>query len=193
LSLKRFGHFPWIIFDAKGDDLLREIGSIPTVKHISMKDTPDKSGLHYLRATPPAFKSMDFDAFLWRIHRRGRVGLFVDEGYIIERDNDAFNTILTQGRSLQIPVIVLSQRPSWLSRFVFSEADFFQIFALNDARDRKTCEQFVPSDLDIRLQDFHSLYYDVAKDKVCVFSPVPSREHILDTFDDTLRPRKRVI
>jgi hypothetical protein len=193
LSLKHFSKFPWVMFDAKGDTLINEIAQIPGVKAISMKDTPDKSGLHILRATPPQMKSDAMDDFLWRIHKRGRCGLFCDEGYVFDPRGDAFNTVLTQGRSLQIPMIVLSQRPRWLSQFVFSEADFFQVFALNHVKDRRTCEEFIPADLDNRLPDYHSLWYDVGRNSVHTFSPVPPRESILENFENRLRIRKRVI
>lgn len=193
LSLNNFQTFPWVITDTKGDDMIREIATIPGVERLSLADTPLKKGLHILRATPEQMKSPAFDAFLARIHARGRCGVFIDEGYMTDPRCAPLNTILTQGRSLKVPVIFLTQRPAWVTKFAFSEADFFQCFHLNDREDQRTIEKFVPAELDRRLPDYHSLWYDVGRNAVVEFSPVPPRDDILDNFDVAIRPRKRVI
>lgn len=130
---------------------------------------------------------------MWRLHTRGKIGNFFDEGYSLNRYSKALEALYTQGRSLQLPCITLSQKPKYLTPFTFSEADFFQIFHLNDKKDRQRVEEFVPGDLERRLPDFHSLWYDVGVDKVSEFSPVPARETILNSFDAKLRQLKRVI
>lgn len=193
LSLKKFRQFPWIMFDAKGDSLINEIARIPSVERLSVADKPGKTGLYHVRETPPTMKGDTMEAFLWRIHARGKCGLFFDEGFVFDPRSDALNTILTQGRSLKIPCIFLSQRPSWVSRFAFSEADFFQVFALNDKDDRKTVTRFMPADLEKPLQEFHSQYYDVGHNIVREFLPVPPRDDILNNFDATLTPLRRVV
>lgn len=193
LSLKDFKKFPWIIFDAKGDPLINEVSAIPGVKQIDFSFVPKYPGLYHLRATPPSMKSDAMEALLWRIHKRGKVGLFFDEGFTFDPRSDALNTIYTQGRALKIPTITLTQRPSWLSRFVFSEADFFQIFGLNDRDDRKTVQRFVPVDMDLPLREFHSIWYDVGKNSVREFLPVPQRDTILDQFEANVRRPKLVI
>jgi hypothetical protein len=109
------------------------------------------------------------------------------------RKSKAFDAILTQGRSKRIPVIVLSQRPVWLSRFVFSEASYFQVFWLNDFRDRQTVQSFIPADTENRLPDFNSLWYDVGRDRVSRMLPVPARTTILETFRERMRPKVTLI
>lgn len=193
LSLKPFNKRPWVIADAKGDELINEISHLPNVHQIGLKDEPGKNGLYILKETPPRMASEAMDLFLWRLHRRGKCGLFVDEAYVFDQRGDALNTILTQGRSLELPVIALTQRPAWVSQFIFSEADFFQVFALNHKRDRRKVEEFVPIDMDTPLRDYHSWWYDVGRNDVRQFSPVPPREIILENFEAGLRPRKRVI
>lgn len=193
LSLKNFKLFPWIMFDAKGDDLISEIADIPGVEKIGFGDKIPKTGLHHFRGTPPMMKSESMEKFLWSIHARGRCGLFLDEGYVFDRNSDALNTIYTQGRSLQIPVITLSQRPAWLSNFSFSEADFIQAFDLNRREDQKRVEEFTPFDMGTRLPDYHSRWYDVGRNKSDVFLPVPPRQDILENFEDRVRRRKILI
>jgi hypothetical protein len=98
----------------------------------------------------------------------------------------AFETLLVQGRSKRIPLTVLTQRPVWVSRYIFSEATFFQVFALSDRRDKQTVEAIVPVDLDERLPDYHSHYYDVLRDDLIVLGPVPDADAILAKIDERL-------
>lgn len=185
------------MWDAKGDPLINEISAIPGVEQIRLGEMPGKAGLYHVRTTPTAMKSGAMETFLHRIHARGKIGMFFDEGYTLDPRSDALNNIYTQGRSLQIPVITLSQRPAWLSAFSFSEADFIQAFDLNRREDQKRVEEFAPFKGDLsmqnRLQDFHSRYYDVGRNTACEFSPVPPQDVILENFETRIRKRKRVI
>lgn len=193
LSLREFRKFPWVMCDAKGDELINDIADIPGVEQIKFTDTPGKAGLYHLRGTPPMFKGDAMEAFLWRIHKRSNCGLFFDEGYVLDPRSDALNSIYTQGRSLHIPTITLSQRPAWLSAFTFSEADFIQSFDLNRKEDQKRVEEFAPFDMKNRLPDFHSRWYDIGRNDVREFSPVPPRDIILENFEDRVRRKKVLI
>lgn len=190
LSFRSFEHMPWVVFDTKGDALINQISKFDGVKTIRLSDTLGKNGLHIVR---PSLQDEDeIDAFLWRVHSRGRVGLYFDEGYMI-RKTDALNAILTQGRSKRIPVIMLAQRPAWLTKFAFTEADFFQVFHLNNKQDRKTVQEFIPperANLESRLREYHSLWYDVKSDQVSEFRPVPPAREILEAFKEKLVPQR---
>lgn len=188
-----FKTFPWIIWDTKGDPMLKEISRIPGVRHIGFNDKIGKDGLYYLHPLPHEMNSDECEKFLWSIHKHRRVGNFFDEAYMMNQYSHALRAIYTQGRALNLPCITLSQKPKYVTPFTFSEADFFQVFALNDKKDRQRIGEFVPADLETRLPEFHSLWYDVGRDKVREFSPVPARDTILNTFDAKLRHAKRVI
>lgn len=193
LSGKNFDREAWVMLNTKGDALLNEIAAFDKVKTISLTDKPGKTGLHMVRPLPDDPR---LESFLWRIWEKGNCGIYVDEGYMVGRFNKAFNALLTQGRSLKVPMIILAQRPSWLSQFVFSEADFFQVFHLNSEDDRKTVAGFVPiskKDRNERLPDFHSLWYNVKDNVLNKFSPVPPRESILEAFRAKLTTRKSYI
>jgi hypothetical protein len=166
----------WIIFDFKGDELLNEL----CAEHIKLASIPKKPGLYIVQPLP--HETQEVEDFLWRIWEHCNIGLFIDEGYMIG-DSKAFRAILTQGRSKRIPVIILSQRPVWLSRFVFSEADFYQVFYLNDEEDRKTIQRFIPKDkgtINKRPPEYHSFYYAVNKDEFVLLGPAPDREVIIE-------------
>lgn len=181
LSKRNYRRMPWIIMDFKRDKLIQrlpyeEIG--PPYK------LPKKPGLYVVR--PHMTEDAAMEDLLWRIRYSGNIGLYVDEGYMLPYDgkSDAFNAILTQGRSLNIPTIVLSQRPVWLSRFVLTEASFLQVFWLNDIRDRKTLTGIMPSQVLDRLPRFNSWYYDVSGDEMVALSPVPNEDAIVASFID---------
>jgi hypothetical protein len=87
-------------------------------------------------------------------------------------------------------MIVVTQRPSWVSRFVFSEADFFSVFHMNDRRDRKTIEEFVPIDLEKPLGEHHSHWFDVKNNTKFLLKPVPKEDTILEKFRQRLRGMK---
>lgn len=179
LSLAGFDKMPWIILDFKGDE---NINAIQGAQHITYKDVPTKPGIYILHPMPGDKDALE--AYLYKLWEKERVGILVDEGYMLQ-DNDAFLACLTQGRSKRIPMIVLTQRPAWITRFVFSEADFYQVFALNDRRDRKTIAEFMPGDVKDapKLPDFHSYYYDVGRDELVVMAPVPDMDTILEKID----------
>src|SRR5690606_13839070 len=142
--------------------------------------------------------------WLMQIHKQGNVGLFIDEGYAMPKfgSSPAFTLILTQGRSLRIPVVVLYQRPVWMSRFAIAQADFIRVFKQGDERDTKVTKNFCkpavlpngkklgPDDLDL-MPDFFSLWHDVGKGVTSVLRPAPSRQQILSHFKRRLTPHKQ--
>ena len=188
LSHAAFDKQPFVVVDYKGDDL---IGGIDRMREIGPKEVPKHPGLYVIRPLPNMGEEVE--NWLWKIWQRENIGLYVDEGYALP-NKGAFQAILTQGRSKHLPVICLTQRPSWLSRFVFSEADFYAIFHLNDRRDKLTVQAFTPKermDLKNRLPDYHSYWYDVGRDNVAIIQPVPSDDEILDRIEAKLKPRRR--
>lgn len=192
LSTRNYSERPAIIFDFKGDSL---IGALPA-KEIQIRSAPPKApGLYVVRPLPTVDDTAVID-FLWKIWKGEGYILYIDEGYMIGRANPAFNAILTQGRSKNIEVITLSQRPLWLSRFVFSEATYFSIFNLTDLEDRKTVSRFVPLEVyspKTRLARFHSVWYDVAAGEGADFLPVPSRREIIARFTEAVQPKYGVL
>jgi len=191
LSNQDFTKKTWIVLNHKGDDL---IDSIEGAEHVDMnfRPNPKKKGL-YIYHPVPEYNDADVTELLWDIHAMGNIGVYVDEGYMIPNRDPAFQALLTQGRSKRIPMIILSQRPVWLTRFAISESDFFQVFLLGDKRDRQTVQGFIPVDLEKLmnapinteplLKKFHSIYYDVGKNSAIIMSPVPTADDVLNRFN----------
>lgn len=186
LSHRNFHLMPWVVYNFKGDSA---IDSIPYAHDIGIEEIPTQPGVYIARPLPSDESALE--AHMWSIWERGNIGVYVDEGYMVGRNNRAFRALLTQGRSKRIPMMVLSQRPVWMDRFIFSESEFFQVFRLQHRKDVQAVEQFVPAEnaganLGKRLPPYHSWYYDVQDDKLAIVKPVPELPVILSTFERRL-------
>jgi hypothetical protein len=106
------------------------------------------------------------------------VGLCVDELYTLHttggRAGAGLVGWLTRGRELKQTYLGLTQRPAWISRFCYSEADYIGGMDLTQIKDRKTlvensgCDYFLG-----RLEPYQWLWYDVAKDRAVKYGKVP--------------------
>jgi hypothetical protein len=193
LSIKDLRTFPWLVFDSKRDPFWKKVWALGGARKLRLTETPGKEGLFYVQPTTQEISSQVGEDFLWRLHKRGRIGIFIDEGYTMDKYSNALTALYTQGRTLNIPMITLTQKPKFLNMFTFSEADFMQVFALNDIKDRQRIAEFAPIDPKVRLRERHSLWYDVARNSVAEFSPVPAPARILENFQAQMRYSKRAI
>lgn len=192
LSKRSFDKVPWLIFNWKHDDLL---DGLPGVKPQVLKPDklPKEPGLYMLHPVPDRDDEAVED-FLWAVWERGRMGLFIDEGYMLDRMSAPFQAILTQGRSKRLPVITLTQRPSWLTRFAFSEADFVQLYGLTDQRDIKTVRDFMPLPIEKPLPaPYWSWWWDNGHNYKAMLQPVPHRNIIMRDFHARTHVRRRQI
>lgn len=165
---------PVVMFDFKLDDMIDEIDPI----EIGINEKPPKRAELYV-TRPHGDDEMDaIDLFLTRCWAQEDIGLYIDEGAELEKSK-RLRRVLTQGRSKHIPVITLTQRPVFLPRPVFSEADYFAVLRLNDKRDYDTVKGFVNADVAQRRLPFHSLWYDVGQDRATLLKPVPDRGEII--------------
>jgi hypothetical protein len=90
-------------------------------------------------------------------------------------------------------MIVLSQRPVWISRFVWSESDFYQVFDIAMEDDVDTIERMLPKGAFHRMPAFHSIYYDVSRRHLAYLAPVPNETEIVEKINTRLKPiRKRI-
>ncbi len=194
LSLKDFKSMPWIVFNHKRT---RMVDSIPGAQFMGMDEFPKKGrGGLYIYHPVPEFDDEKMTGLMWKILQTGHIGVYFDEGYMVNPRDHALTALYTQGRELHIPMITLSQRPTKISRFGVSEADFYQLFHLVDKRDRETVNAFIPYSLEKlmvappgtprALPEYHSVYFDVGANHMNICGPVPDEETILAVFADKL-------
>jgi hypothetical protein len=189
LSKRSYTEKPWIIYDYKYDE---HINGIEGAQHINIKDPiPERPGIYLVHPHPA--QDAEVTAHMWKIWERENIGVYVDEGYMIGNQNPAYRAILTQGRSKHIPLINLSQRPTWIDRFILSESEFHQVFRLQHEDDLKIVQKFIPVKMTERLPEFYSYYYDVGANKMSILAPVPDLEIILRSFEIRLRGLKKVV
>lgn len=183
LSRRDFDLKPWLIYDYKFDDL---INSIEGIRQLEVSAAPPTEPGLYVIHPEPETDDEKVEVQMRAIWRQEEIGVYVDEGYMVGNRNSAFRALLTQGRSKHIPMIVLSQRPVWMDKFVFTESDFFQVFRLQSSDDINAMEKFIPYDLEKRLPPRNSYYYDVSQNQLSILRPVPDRKAILATFNSRL-------
>jgi len=184
--------YPWVVFNFKGD---KHINSIEKAEDIDMTYVPGKKdrGLFIIHVSPydlagTTKEKSPFESYLLKLWARENIGIFMDEAVMVG-NNPAFVWCLTQGRSKNIPMIVCTQRPAFISRFAFSEASFIQVFDLSDDRDIDTIEGFVPLDWDEEkpLEKHQSWYYEVAENELVRLNPTPDMDAIRAVFDSKLQ------
>ncbi len=143
LSQRSFDTMPWVVIDSKREDLLKDI---PWTDEIPIKrKPPTRAGLYVTRPSVADFSNGTVTEFLYSTWRAGDTGLFIDEGYSFDRNDPGLKTVLTQGRSKHVPVIALSQKPSWTSPFLFSESEFKTIFYLDMPNDIDRVMEWMPA------------------------------------------------
>ncbi len=187
LSEAPFDEMPFIVFDFKGEKFFRDLVARGHMKIIAIGTLPDQPGL-YMVQPAPGRDDEAIEGYLWQIWEHENIGIVVDELYMIDPRSDAFNAILTQGRSKNIPMINLTQRPVAVSRWNFSESSHIVVFHLNHIKDRQTVAEHMPIDKDLRMPEYHSRWYDVNRNKLFHVQPAPGQEAILKRFDDRLKP-----
>lgn len=193
LAPRSYDTKPWLVLNYKRDELLEQL---PYTAEIGTTDQiPKHPGLYLVR---PECEAGSVDGLLNRAHRRavmggGGCGFYIDEGYEVGQHSLAFKRVLTQGRSLELPTITLSQRPVWMLKNVFSEMTFLQVFPLLDYDDRKLITKWLPQEtingtpIDVnypeRLGEYESLYFDAGRRSAVVLGPMPFGEQVLNMFD----------
>ncbi len=187
LSKVDFESMPWLIVDYKTDRL---INSIRGIDHIPVGAPIGENGIYAIHPLP--HQDVEVNDYLMEIWARENVGIYIDEGYMVTKMR-GLTALLTQGRSKNIPMIILAQRPVFLNRFAFSESDFFRVFQLTIDDDIKRVQDFVPNYDPAKLKKFESYYYDVNENKGWVLGPVPTSEeirHSIETRLTALQPEK---
>jgi len=193
LFLYRWEEFPFIIVDFKRDMFVTNLIKLG-IPILNYNSSIPKRGLAVIQPNPHEMDELD--DYLWKIHARQRCGIFLDEGMMMKRGN-ALLAIYTQGRSLQIPVITLSQRPVGLRKEAFSEADYIQVFNLRMMVDQKTVAEYIPGftwkTLQAPLKPFFSWYCDQKSGSVIELGPSLDEEDLLAAYRRRLIPKRHII
>jgi hypothetical protein len=118
------------------------------------------------------------DLFVQHVHDHfTNIGLVADELYTLHKNGkagDGLLSLLTRGRELKQSFIGLTQRPAWLSQFVFSESNYIAEMSLNLAADRKRMYEFIGHEKALeKLPPYEWLWYSTENDSLRYFLKVP--------------------
>src|SRR6476659_4299769 len=91
LSTRDFNLRPWVIFDFKGDVLLDELGAKPW----TLISPPKDPVLYIIRPLPG--DEMLVSNFFFKVWQQEHIGIYVDEGYMLPKNDRWFRACLTQG------------------------------------------------------------------------------------------------
>lgn len=177
LGKQRFEKRSWVCIDYKNEVLWDDVGS-PPMRGLRLGDMPGKRGLYRMHVNPGQEDLME--SWLWKIWRRGNVGLFCDEASLLPKQ-DAVKAILRQGRSKLIPVIACSQRPVDCDREFFSEAQYRVLFGIGDMHRDYPVIRGLFGNADVRkpLPRFWSYWYDLKRRQLHTLRPVPSPDNVV--------------
>jgi hypothetical protein len=186
LSRERLDLRPWICFEYKREKMFRSLLRLKAFRgRISPHGRVPKAPGLYLMQLDEGEDDEAVDDFLGRVHRRGNIGLYFDEAYMLPSGpGSSVRRILTQGRALRIPVIACVQRPVATDHFFFTEPKHLWVFKLLDREDRRTIARYAPIDPDDTWPRYYSRWYDVNQDQLFPLAPVPDARSIVNTLAD---------
>lgn len=171
----------WFILDFKGERLFAALDLPP---YQLGQPFPEEPGLYRVRIEPGNDELVS--QFFLQIYNAGNVGVFIDEGYMLPYQNKWVRAVLTQGRSKNIEIICLVQRPVKIDTWFFSEANYICYFSLRNKDDKKRVSEYMDGIEITRLPPYHCLWYDVVSDVGTVFEPVPPADDLIEMFQEEI-------
>jgi hypothetical protein len=175
LAGQPFEQIPWVILNFKNEGMFYEFNPFPLPNWI----VPNDPGIYMIDIDLDLIDIEIVNDFLRAIKSRGSCGLFIDEGTELEHSKP-LRSILTQGRSLEIPIILCTQRPKHVTISAFTEANYYMIFDLNHPDDKKLVAGYVGRKDELpELPRYHFWWYDRINKELSPMRPVPDRDIII--------------
>lgn len=173
------GH--WIIINPKHTKAFNNLPDSVTLTKIDTKEISKQISEHrFVIINPPSSQAEPemLDALvLWLHETFTDIGICVDELYTLHTNGKAGPGLigwLTRGREMKQSFFGLTQRPAWISKFLFSESNFIVGMSLNLQDDRKRMHEFTGREqFKDKLEPRKWLWYDVDKDNLRQFGAVP--------------------
>lgn len=183
--IQRLAIYPRVVLDLKIEPKFAALpDTVVTGSHSEvMAAMRAKQPHRHIVYQPPVEVVQDpeaVDAILLAHYRHGRdLPIYVDEAYLAHvsgRAGPGLISLLTRGRSRGITTILATQRPVWLSRFAWTEAQRFYVLRLVDRADRSRVADIVPVPVDALIPRYHWIYYDFDLEAPIHYGPIPIGE-----------------
>jgi len=107
------------------------------------------NGTHFILRPPYERQQEEIGRALLSAWGQGGWTIYIDELYYLEQQlrlEEQVIQLLTQGRSLNITVVVGMQRPAWVTRFALSEPTHIFCARLGDQRDAQVIKSIIGSE-----------------------------------------------
>lgn len=175
------GH--WIILNPKHTKAYAALPDSVTLNGINIKKLKKslaENRFTILNPTSAQANAENMDGLVQYLHEEyENIGLGVDELYTLHKNGqpgDGLVGWLTRGRELKQSFMGLTQRPAWISKFLFSESDYVGGMSLVLADDRKRMREITGHDEFLeQLPPREWLWYDVANNHLRKFGAVPMK------------------
>lgn len=176
---------PVIIIDSKKDDaffkLAKDKQKLLIAKSYEQAVKFLKRKYDFLIIRPSDYEISNptaLDNYLYLIYEKTKnVDIFIDELYQFHngagRCGKGLTALLTRGRSQNQSLIGCTQRPAFISHFLYSESTHFFLYRLNLESDKKTVRGFIPNlgkDYDIEKYFFY--YYNSDSEELTKNEPI---------------------
>lgn len=173
----------WIILNPKHTKAYNKLPDAKVIDGIDFKKIEKSLQENKFTVVNPtiAQNSPDnLDNFVLYLHETyEKIGLCCDELYTMHKNGQAGSGLiawLTRGRELKQSFLGQTQRPAWISQFVFSESTFIGGMALNLSGDRKRMYDMTGQPIMLEKMAPHDwCWYSTEKDTLRSFAPVPYR------------------
>lgn len=144
--LLRRTRYHWVIINPKWTAAYSELPDVVEVEYTGLGSVArvdaalEKHRFVNIKPHSDYADHEEMDALIMYLHNRyTNIGLCVDELYSIHSSARAGPGLLgwlTRGRELNQSFLGLTQRPAWISQFLFSESDYICAMTLNMGKDR---------------------------------------------------------
>lgn len=175
------GH--WLILNPKHTAAFNDLPDSKVIDGIDLKKITrslEENRFTIVNPTRQQNNAETLDALIIWLHDGWlNVGLCIDELYAVHKNGRAMEGLiawLTRGRELKQSFLGLTQRPSWVSKFLMSEADYIGGMALNLKEDRARMYEITGQELFLISPEIrHWHWYTVEIDELRSFGPVPRK------------------
>lgn len=171
----------WIILNPKHTAAYKNLPDSTVVNGLDFSRIERGFKRHRFVVVNPSSRESDpdnLDDFVMQLHENWQnVGLCCDELYSMHKNAVAGAGLigwLTRGRELKQSFLGLTQRPAFLSKFLFSESDYIVGMQLQLRDDRRRMVEMTDKpQFAAKIPRRHWLWFDVAADSLTHYGAVP--------------------
>lgn len=171
----------WVILNPKHTLAYQSLDDAVIVRSLEIGKTEKEMKRHRFVIVNPDSVYADpdtLDDYVMQLHTGWQnLGLVCDELYTMHKGGVAGKGLLgwlTRGRELKQSFVGLTQRPAWLSQFLFSESDYLCSMRLGLTKDRKRMIEMTDNEMmGSKIKSHDWLWFPVVSEKLVHYGPVP--------------------